>query len=192
MLKRLLITFSSLIFAWLLGFIIFLFYVPFSPEEDGAITDVIVVLTGSNERFPEGLALLEKNAAEELFISGVGKGVKQSELLRDYGYISKDNYLFRNRIILGHRAQDTLGNAYETAIWVKPRGYKSLRLVTSFYHIPRAMLEFEVVLPGIKIIPHATFPEKAKGYHWNMLRLLVEEYHKYMIARFRIYFMDSL
>ncbi len=192
MLKRLLIIFIALIFTWLLGFIIFLFYVPFGLQEDKTITDVVVVLTGSNERFPEGLTLLENNIAEELFVSGVGKGVKQSDLLRDYGYISKDNYFFRNRIILGHRAWDTVGNAYETAIWVKPRGYKSLRLVTSFYHIPRAMLEFEVVLPGVKIIPHATFPEKNKGYYWNISRLLVEEYHKYMIARFRIYFLDSL
>ncbi len=134
-------------------------------------TDAIVVLTGGPKRVEEGLKLLKAGAAPKLFISGVNKDVKVHELLKSQEA--------NPAVTLGYEAIDTKGNADETAPWVRENKIKSLRLVTSSYHIPRALLELGRQLPDVTILAHPVktgdeYDIKAKGY-WA---LTFGEYNK--------------
>lgn len=134
-------------------------------------TDAIVVVTGGSGRVEEGLKLLKGGVAPKLFISGVNKDVKVHELLRG----EEANAA----VTLGYEAVDTKGNADETAPWVRDNNIKSLRLVTSSYHIPRALLELQHQTPGVIILAHPVktgqeYDITAKSY-WA---LTFEEYNK--------------
>ena len=87
---------------------------------------------------------------------------------------------------LGHEADNTAGNAVETARWVRRQGFRSLRLVTAWYHMPRNLLEFHRAMPEIDIVAHPVFPDQAKHEHWWTRRgtagLVFGEYLKYSAA----------
>src|SRR5437588_7678104 len=102
------------------------------PTEPADATDAIVVLTGGRQRLDAGLQLMADGKAKKLFISGVNQRVDRDELLRALGPPASREACC---IVLGHDADNTLGNARETAIWMHREGYRSLRLVTSWYHI---------------------------------------------------------
>jgi uncharacterized SAM-binding protein YcdF (DUF218 family) len=143
-------------------------------------TDAIVVLTGGRLRLEAGLDLLGAGKARKLFVSGVNPRVDRAALLRLAGPISADD---ADRIVLGHDADNTLGNARETAAWMHQEGYRSLRLVTSWYHMRRSLLEFGRVMPGIAIVAEPVYarvePEGWSG--WVDLALLtIGEYDKYL------------
>lgn len=149
-------------------------------------TDAIVVLTGGRLRLETGLQLLAAGKAKKLFISGVNQRVDRDELLRALGPSAERAACC---IVLGREADNTLGNARETAGWMGEEGYRSLRLVTSWYHIPRSLLEFKRAMPGMTIIAHPVFaphlePERWWSRHGAPL-LVVGEYHKYLAAWLR-------
>jgi uncharacterized SAM-binding protein YcdF (DUF218 family) len=87
---------------------------------------------------------------------------------------------------LGFTAADTVGNARETAQWAKTMRYRSLIIVTTDYHMPRAMLELRAVLrpAGVTLQTYAVPTEALKGRHWwrspGAGRLMVVEYSKYL------------
>ena len=89
-------------------------------------------------------------------------------------------------IVLGHGADDTVGNARETARWMAQEGYRSLRLVTANYHMRRSLLEFRRAMPGVEIVPHPVFPGHVKQRNWwrwpGSASLNIGEYSKYLIA----------
>ncbi|HJM61511.1 MAG TPA: YdcF family protein [Alphaproteobacteria bacterium] len=151
-------------------------------------SDAIIVLTGGSGRLVEGLELLERGVGHKLFVSGVYRGVDVEELLRvaraDGGSESVA------RIALGHDADDTRGNARETAAWMSQQSYDSLRLVTAAYHMPRSLLEFHRAMPEITLIAHPVFPDSVRLRDWwrhpGTLMLLVSEYGKYLLSRFVI------
>ena len=126
-------------------------------------TDAIVVLTGGSQRLASGLDLLAAGKARKLFVSGVHQGVAIGDLLR-VSHHGAD--WLACCIVLGHEANSTLGNALETAAWMHREGYKSLRLVTANYHMRRSLLEFERVMPDIRIIAHPVFPELIRQTDW--------------------------
>src|SRR5690606_9365765 len=101
---------------------------------------------GGSERLSEGRRLLTRQLADKLFISGVYRGVEVDELLSAG---KSDPRLISCCVILGHVAENTRGNALETAVWVYEEGYKSLRIVTANYHMPRSLLEFRSLMPDI-------------------------------------------
>ena len=107
-------------------------------------TDAIVVLTGGRLRLETGLELFATGSAKKLFISGVNQRVDRDELLRALGPAAERAACC---IVLGHEADNTFGNARETANWMHEEGYKSLRLVTSWYHMRRGLLEFGRAMP---------------------------------------------
>jgi uncharacterized SAM-binding protein YcdF (DUF218 family) len=89
-------------------------------------------------------------------------------------------------------ADDTRGNAVETAAWIREQGFGSLRLVTANYHMPRSLLEFRHAMPDIEIVPHPVFPENFKQDEWwlwpGSASLLASEYSKYLVALLRTTF----
>ena len=162
------------------------FATPPAAENGAAPTDAIVVLTGGSMRLESGIDLMREGKGRELFVSGVNRRVDLDELLRVSGDAP---HWLACCVAIGYRAENTEGNAQETARWMRRRGYRSLRLVTAWYHMPRSLLEFERAMPAIEIVPHPVFPERVKEEHWWAWRgtaaLLIGEYGKYLAALFR-------
>jgi|SRR5688572_4426880 uncharacterized SAM-binding protein YcdF (DUF218 family) len=169
--------------AWLTGLVWFAERVSRLAPQPGPTTDAIVVLTGGSERVAEGVSLLSAGTARLLFVSGVPAGVTPEAVLNGAG--AGATALLPN-IVLGHSAQDTTGNAAETAAWARREGIGSLRLVTANYHMPRSLIEFRRALPGVAIVPHPVFPDRFKDREWwrwpGTLALMVREYDKYLLA----------
>ncbi len=168
------------------GFVWFVGELPPPPARPYTETDAIVVLTGGSGRLTEGLDLLAAGHAEKLFVSGVYHGVEVDELLR----LARDApQELTCCIVLGYDADDTRGNARETAAWMRANGYGSLRLVTAVYHMPRSLLEFRRRLPEAKIVQHPVFPASFRQDDWwvwpGTFSLLVSEYLKYVAAVLR-------
>src|ERR1700690_2964990 len=95
-------------------------------------TDAIVVLTGGRLRLETALELLGAGRAQKLFVSGVNPHVDRGALLRVAG---RTDEVDAERIETGHDAENAFGNAREAAEWMQRRGFHSLRLVTSWYHM---------------------------------------------------------
>ena len=166
---------------WIIGFGIFCLYAlsfKFQPAEK---TDAIVVLTGGGERIQTALGLLKDHYADHLLISGVHQSVKPADLTGDL------NPDLAAHITLGYQAQDTRGNARETADFINDNNIKTLLLVTSFYHMPRSVFEVLKEAPDVQIIPLPVFPKSFNdSVDWIRTRyawLLFVEYHKFLVTR---------
>ncbi|MDX1950328.1 MAG: YdcF family protein [Rickettsiales bacterium] len=153
-------------------------------------TDAIIVLTGGSERVRNALYLLEKNYADKLFISGVNVDVKPHEIFVIHNYSEEQTKRLLSKVFLGYSANDTIQNAAEIERWIRRNNLKSIRLITSNYHIKRAMIEVQARLPDIKIIPHAVMPINIRFDEWwkekTSRDLLVQEYNKLILAKTRI------
>ena len=171
---------------WLGGLAWFATAIPSEIADPDSETDAIVVLTGGSLRVQSGLTLLAAGKAKKLFVSGVYHGTDVAALLRAQRQ-SPDPVSCC--IVLGHEADNTLGNALETAQWMHQEGYRSLRLVTASYHMPRSLLEFSRAMPDTHIIPNPVFPERAKPESWRTragaAAFALAEYHKYLLALVR-------
>jgi uncharacterized SAM-binding protein YcdF (DUF218 family) len=187
-LRRLAITAAGVTVLWLTGLL--WFATPPPAESQGSPTDAIVVLTGGSQRLQSGIDLLREGKGRKLFVSGVDQRVELDELL----WVSGNSPDWMPDwavccLTLGHEAGNTLGNAYETASWMRSQGFHSLRLVTAWYHMPRSRLEFDRAMPEIEIVAHPVFPDQVKQEHWWVWRgtatLLIGEYLKYLAALFR-------
>jgi uncharacterized SAM-binding protein YcdF (DUF218 family) len=167
---------------WLGGLLWFASVIPTAVSEPKRTTDAIVVLTGGSGRLKAGFDLLAQGRAKKLFVSGVYHGVEVDELLRLARVTPKP---LECCVSLGYAADSTYGNAVETAHWMAAQSYKSLRLVTSAYHMPRSLLEFRRVMPGIEIVPNPVFAERVKSNWWlwpGTGNLVIGEYDKYLFA----------
>jgi uncharacterized SAM-binding protein YcdF (DUF218 family) len=173
---------------WVSGLLWFVHLVPETVTDPVTKTDAIVVLTGGSNRLMTGIDLLEKGQANKLLISGVGEHATIGHLKS----LSKEVDAVQvqpleSRIVVGHLATNTNSNAVETAIWMEFERYRSMRLVTANYHIPRSILQFQDAMPGTIIIPHPVFPENFHLHQWwrspGTARLLISEYSKYIALK---------
>lgn len=153
-------------------------------------TDAVVVLTGGSNRLQTGIDLLRERRADKLFVTGVYRGVEVHELL---GLARDAPQDLECCIELDYEADDTVGNAAETARWMHRHGYRSLRLVTANYHMRRSLLEFRMAQAADIIIPHPIQPTPPIPEDWwrhrQDLSLMVGEYTKYLItlARYALF-----
>lgn len=169
MIKRLI---SLLFLAYVLGFAWFALLLPLPAA--AAKTDAIVVLTGGPGRIDRALERLEAKDARRLLISGVDADVKPGELAVEY---KRPASLFDCCVALGFEAVDTRSNATEVATWVARRNYKSVRLITTDWHMRRAEYELErAVGDKVTILPDAVRSQPD-------LATLAREYHKYLLGR---------
>ena len=172
--------------AWVGGLIWFTHNIPEAVADSHTTTDAIVVLTGGSQRIQSGLQLLAAGRAKKLFVSGVYHGTDVAALLR---LSSQTPNNVQCCIVLGYEADNTQGNAAETAQWIHREGFHTLRLVTAAFHMPRSLLEFRRAMPDIEIIPNPVFPELIKQDHWwawpGTTGLILLEYHKYLLALIR-------
>jgi len=185
--RRLAAAAAAALALWAAGLVWFAATLPDRVADPTRHTDAIVVLTGGTERVSTGLDLLAQGLGKRLLVSGVHRNVTVAELLR---LTPEAPPSLSCCIDLGYEAGDTVGNAAETARWMRARGFHSLRLVTASYHLPRSLLEFHRTIPGVEIVPHPVFPASVQGDGWwrrpASLFVVAEEYSKYLVARARL------
>lgn len=164
--------FGALAIAWCLGFAAFMLTLP--QPFNGTTSDAIVVPTGGPGRIDRGLELLRARQAKRLLVTGVAPGVRPDDLARTY---DASPALFACCVDLGGEAVDTRSNAEETAQWVRARGYRTVRLVTSDWHLPRARMELAAALGPRVVLLGDGVPSSPR------LATLVNEYNKLLLRR---------
>jgi uncharacterized SAM-binding protein YcdF (DUF218 family) len=169
------------------GFLWFVFNIPAEDTILGPKADGIVVLTGAAARIPDAIELLAAERGKRLLISGVHRDTSAREIARLTPLYSQ---FFTCCIDLDRSALNTFGNAIETRRWAKEHNFNSLIVVTSNWHMPRAMVELQHQLPETTLIPYSVVSEKIKTESWlhngEILRLLMSEYLKYLFAVVRM------
>ncbi len=166
MIKRL---FSILFLAWALGFVWFATTLPQSV--DGGKTDGVIVLTGGEGRIARGLTVLRKGLAQRLLVSGVDRSVKPSEFASAYDI---DQASIACCITLDFEAVDTRSNAREAARWIAQNQFRTIRLITSDWHMRRAAFELHrAIPPGVSVVEDAVASHPSLG-------MLFREYHKWL------------
>ena len=185
--RRKIFSFSCLIlicFTWFGGLVWFTAKIPTTEETSRNQTDAIVVLTGGAGRLEEGFKLLDtEKLAGRLFISGAARGVDVKALLK---VAKRKPTNLKCCIAIGYDADNTIGNAYETSRWMRANHFRSLRLVTSNYHMIRSLEVFERVLPEISIVSHPVLPKVFNIESWwlnfDAVQIVFSEYNKYLIT----------
>lgn len=185
MLMRLLLKllFLCLIGLWLGGFFFFCYEINHYPPDQNK-ADAIVVLTGGRNRITESISLLNSGLADRMFISGVSKRVTINDIEDKAGVA----LLEPDKVELGYKAQNTIENASEVKEWIEKNNIRSVRLVTSNYHLPRALAELEAYHLPLKIIAHPVYSEKISKNWWRSfgtMKFIVAEYNKYAFVRLR-------
>ena len=149
--------------------------------------DGIVALTGAALRIPDAIELLAAERGKRLLITGVHRATSAKEIARLTPLYAK---YFSCCIDLDRSALNTFGNALEAKRWAREHNFNSLIVVTSNWHMPRAMAEIEHQLPDVKLIPFPVISEKVKTEPWwsniGTARFLAAEYLKYLFALTRM------
>jgi uncharacterized SAM-binding protein YcdF (DUF218 family) len=127
---------SLLLLAWLAGFVWFAIELP--QPHAAATSDAVVVLTGGGGRIGRGLEALDKGWAGRLLVSGVDREVRESEFQAEFK-ISPARMACC--VTLGFESVDTRSNAREAADWIAANEFRSVRLVTTDWHMRRAAME---------------------------------------------------
>lgn len=149
--------------------------------------DGIVVLTGGASRVNDAFELLASKRGRRLLITGVYPATNRGEISR---LMPEYERLFACCVDLDRSAVNTLGNALGAKRWAQEQGFRSLIVVTSAYHMPRALAELAHQLPGVELVPFPVVTEKLRAEPWwshaTTARLLFSEYVKYIVAAIRI------
>lgn len=166
---------------WLAGLILFTHLIPSTPQDITTPTDGIVIFTGGKTRLDVALTLFEQRKGNYLLISGVNPHSTLPDRIAKLP--------LRSHITLGYTALDTLGNAEETASWAQKHSIKTLRLITSNYHMPRSLFELHHLLPATSIVPHPVVGKSFLKPRWwltpSTLKLVVHEYNKFLFSLMR-------
>ena len=159
----------------------------------------IVILTGGANRIKDGLKIIQdfknsKNINYKILVSGTGMGFTKSSLKKKLGP-NFNSQLIQCCIDLDGVSKNTLTNASETFKWTNKNDIKEFILITSNYHMPRAILEFKNVMPNLKIYTYAITPKKHDIENWlssyQTFSLVFTEYCKFIIAGLRIKFFST-
>ncbi len=165
---------SSLLLLWMLGF---LWFAVLLPRPAGPVkTDAVVVLTGSGGRIGRGLEVLDRKLAPRMLVSGVDHEVRPREFAAQYRISAKRMACC---VTLGYESVDTRSNARESARWIARNKFRSVRLVTSDWHMRRAALDLAQVAPaGVQVVEDAVPTRPA-------FKILFLEYHKLLARTFQ-------
>lgn len=92
-------------------------------------------------------------------------------------------------VTLGKAAATTEGNGAEVADWARRKKVKRIIVVTSEYHMDRALLELQRAMPEGTFIPHAVMSTKVRPGDWYKdvatAKVLLEEWFKFRLAGLR-------
>jgi len=178
--------------ALVLGFFAFVWFLPDEQVPLQRNADGIVVLTGGTSRVTDALELLASGRGKRLLITGVNPDTTTIDIAHQTtGY---DRFL-SCCVDLDYSALNTLGNAVQARIWATAHNFHSLIVVTSAYHMPRALAELAHQLPDATLIPFPVVSDRLRIEPWwsngATTRLVLSEYLKYLFAKMRMRF-DSV
>jgi len=143
--------------------------------------DAIVAFSGDPERLRKAVGLLAKGYGRRLLITGPNKRIVMARLR------ALEPDLFACCVELDPASRNTVGDADSARRWAAQNGFTSVIVVTSNYHLPRAMLELDHALPRIRKLPYAVSGGLAEPNQWlgspAPPGLLVLEYAKYLVRR---------
>ncbi len=148
----------------------------------------IVALTGGSARIATALKLLADKKGTRLLISGVNAETQRADIQEmNAGHAA----LFECCVDMERVAEDTIGNAVETANWMRKHGFNSLIVVTSAYHMPRSLVEYSQQMPDVQLTPYPVPLDAISKQGWwknaGTLRFMLNEYVKFVGARLRPY-----
>jgi len=170
-----------------IGFVAFLSQLRATETVPSGKADGIVVFTGGSSRVSDAMELLAAGYGKRLLISGVHPTNAASDISRS---LPDNQSLLGCCVDLDRSAVNTRSNAAETRRWARERGFRSLIVVTSNYHMPRAIVELSHAMPDVELIPFSVIGEKWRDEPWwtsgATLRLLLSEYAKYVAAEVRV------
>lgn len=162
---------SFALLCWVLGFLWFALFLPRQASDQR--TDGIVVLTGGSGRIPHAIETLRDGSAARLLVAGVDREVRPNEFAVEYAVEPR---LMSCCVTLGYDSVDTRSNALEASRWIAATHVKSIRLVTSDWHMRRAAFDLALSAPpGVTIVRDAVTTRPS-------LRILFLEYNK-LLAR---------
>ena len=159
----------------------------------------IVILTGGTNRIKDGLKIIDnfkklKKINYRILVSGTGMGFTKSSLKNKLGP-NFNSELIQCCIDLESVSQNTFTNARETFKWTTKNNINEFILITSNYHMPRAILEFRNIMPNLNIYTYAITPKKHDIENWlksyQTFSLVFKEYCKFIFASLRIKFFSS-
>jgi uncharacterized SAM-binding protein YcdF (DUF218 family) len=169
---------SLLALVYALGFVLFAFTLGKPAPANAAATDAAVVLTGGPGRIEHALDVLKAHEARRLLVAGVDPSVTKPDLVRRAPGSRKWIVCC---VDLGSESVDTRSNAEEASRWLARHNYRSLRLITSDWHMRRARYEFEKVLGSkYKLVTDAVRTEPG-------FVILFGEYNKYLLRRLAVW-----
>src|SRR3954452_14618890 len=178
----------AVVLAFALGFVWFASQISTREVTLTRNADGIVVLTGGSSRVNDAFELLASKRGRRLLITGVYPATNRGEISR---LLPEYQRLFACCVDLDRTAVNTLGNAIGTRRWVQAQGFRSLIVVTSAYHMPRALAELAHQLPGVEFVPYPVVSERLRAEPWwshiATAKLLFSEYVKYIVAAIRIW-----
>lgn len=182
--------FDACLFALVLliiGFIVFANSVDREHSVPQRSADGIAVLTGGMSRIDEAMKLLAEGKAKRVLITGVNRTTTTEELKE---LASQGDQYFTCCVDIDKEARNTIDNATETSEWVALHHYGSIIVVTSNYHMPRALAELARVMPGVTLVPYSVVDNNVHLERWwtypGTTRLLLSEYLKYLPALSRL------
>jgi uncharacterized SAM-binding protein YcdF (DUF218 family) len=157
---------------WTLGLAVYMLTLP-DPLPLATKTDGVIVVTGGKGRLNRGFEVVQHESARRLLISGVDPKVRPGELAAQY---KVDKALFGTRVDLGHEAVDTRGNASEAARWIARNKFRTIRLITTDWHMARARYELRRALPADVEIVNDAVSSQAD------IAVFVREYSKFVVV----------
>ena len=173
--------------AFALGFIWFVSQISTREVTLTRNADGIVVLTGGSSRVNDAFELLASKRGKRLLITGVYPATNQGEISR---LLPEHERLSACCVDLDRTAVNTLGNAIGARRWAKAQGFQSLIVVTSGYHMPRALAELAHQLPGVELVPYPVVSERLRSEPWwshlDTAKLILSEYVKFILAAIRM------
>ena len=169
-----------------LGFVWFVRHVPAEEVSLNRDADGIVALTGGASRITDAIELLASGRGKRLLISGAYRATNSKEISR----LNPEFERWVRCCVDFDRSLNTLGNAVETRRWAEGRGFRSLIVVTSNYHMPRALAEIAHQLPDVMLVPFPVVTDRQRAERWWVdwatTRRMVTEYVKFLFTKLRI------
>jgi len=165
-----------------LGFAWFVGKVPGGEIKLERGADGIVALTGGASRINDAMELLQHGRGNRLLISGLNRATTLAEIAR----LNPEFAAALRCCVDIDKSLNTLGNAIETRRWAERQRFRSLIVVTSNYHMPRALAELAHQMPEVALIAFPVVTEKQKAEPWWTARLMVLEYVKLVYAKLRM------